>query len=318
MFNCDIRFVRLTAPKGCQVIESYLEEISREAFVGDPSQLRSYAEWGYAPPSAGNTVGANPLGNATVPADVDTYAFPRRDTDAGIAEVRQQTDAIHSRGLAAAGFPPHLGGELFETGCRLRGFEQFCGDLVRNPDLAAYLIESLAWIHTECAVILAKGGCDILCLDDDMGHPTGLMVGPATYRRFFKPHMAKVIAAARHVNPDVKVFYHSDGDITQILDDLVEIGIEVIEPVQPDCMNPLAIRRRYGSRLAFWGTVGTAAMWAFGSIQDVWDEVQQRIETLGPTGLILAPAYDFTRDFGIDKLKAFFAAAEHHGGERLT
>jgi uroporphyrinogen decarboxylase len=83
-------------------------------------------------------------------------------------------------------------------------------------------------------------------------------------------------------------------------------------------MNPHAIRQRYGTRLAFWGTVGTAAMWAFGSIQDVWDEVQQRIETLGPTGLILAPAYDFTRDFGIDKLKAFFAAAEHHGGERLT
>jgi uroporphyrinogen decarboxylase len=311
--RCDIRFVRFEALPRHGEVDRYLTALRTDAFVGDAWQLKTYADWSYAPPTADDPAGGNPLAGAQCAADIDAFTIPDTQIAGALEDVRRQVEAFQARDLATAGFPPNLGGELFETCQRLRGFERFCEDLIHRPDIAEYLLDRLTEVHIECAAIIAHSGSDILCLDDDMAHPTGLLISPGMYRRYFKPRMARIIEAARAVSPSIKVFYHSDGDISAILDDLVEIGIDVLEPVEPDCMDPLAIRKRYGTRLAFWGTVGSAAMWAYGTVRDVWDEVKLRIGTLGPTGLILAPAYDFTRDFGVDKLKAFFAAAKEYG-----
>ena len=111
------------------------------------------------------------------------------------------------------------------------------------------------------------------------------------WRAFFKPRLADVIRLAREVNPELLVFYHSDGDFTAIVPDLVEIGVNVINPLQPDCMDALSLKRAFGDRLALWGTVGTAALWDRGTPDQVRRRCD-RIETLGPAGLLLCPAYD--------------------------
>ena len=94
------------------------------------------------------------------------------------------------------------------------------------------------------------------------------------------------------VGPDLRVVYHSDGHTEPILDDLVELGIDGINPLQPEHMDAARIRRRFGPRLAFWGTVGRQTTFAFATPDEIRREVRERIETLGPAGLVLAPAYD--------------------------
>jgi uroporphyrinogen decarboxylase len=149
-------------------------------------------------------------------------------------------------------------------------------------------------------------------LDDDVAMPTGLLISPATWREFFKPRLRSIIGLAREAAPDLLIFYHSDGDFTRLLPDLAEIGVNVINPVQPDCMDARAIKAGFGDRLALWGTVGAASDWDFGSPDRIRAEVRQRIEQLGPAGLLLAPAYDI--DFTPwENIRAFTEAAREYG-----
>jgi uroporphyrinogen decarboxylase len=164
----------------------------------------------------------------------------------------------------------------------------------------------------ENALILARAGVDILLLDDDVAMPTGLMIGPATWRRHFKNRLARVIQTAREESPDLLVFYHSDGDFTRLVPDLVNIGINVINPIQPDCMDGAAIKREFGDRLAVWGAVGSAHLWDRGTPDQIRSEVRRCIETLGPQGLLLAPAYDI--DFApFENIVAFIEAVDEYG-----
>jgi uroporphyrinogen decarboxylase len=213
--------------------------------------------------------------------------------------------------------PPHLGGELFETAWRLRGFENFMIDLVDRTDIIDYLLDQLTSMLIENALILARAGVDILLLDDDVAMPTGLMISPDTWRYHFKDRMAKVINIAREESPDLLIFYHSDGDFTQLIPDLVDIGINVINPVQPDCMDGAAIKREFGDRLAMWGTVGTARLWDEGSPEQIRSEVRRCIESMGPEGLLLAPAYDI--DFSpFENIVAFVEAVKEYGRIKQT
>ncbi|MCP3950873.1 MAG: hypothetical protein GY697_01425 [Desulfobacterales bacterium] len=148
---------------------------------------------------------------------------------------------------------------------------------------------------------------DILLLDDDVAMPTQLMISPAMWREFFKSRLKDTIHIAREEAPELLVFYHSDGNFTQLIPELVDIGINVINPVQPDCMDAAAIKNEFGTQLALWGTVGTAALWQTGKPAQIRIEVRQRIDTLGPEGLLLTPAYDI--DFApLENLRAFAEA----------
>jgi uroporphyrinogen decarboxylase len=211
-----------------------------------------------------------------------------------------------------AGSPPHLGGQLFEAAWRLRGFENFMMDLIRRPRLAAYLLDQLTSMLIENVLILARAQVDILLLDDDVAMPTGLMIGPNTWREYFKPRLARAINLAREESPELLVFYHSDGNFTQLIPDLVDIGVNVINPIQPDCMDAAAIKREFGNKLSMWGTVGTALLWDWGTPDQVRAEVRRRINTLGPEGLLLAPTYDI--DYApFENIVAFVEAIEEHG-----
>ena len=185
-------------------------------------------------------------------------------------------------------------------------------DLAEQNALVDYLLDQLTFMLIENALILARAGVDILLLDDDVAMPTGLMISPATWRQFFKHRLAKVIHIAREESPELLIFYHCDGNFTQLIPDLVDIGVNVINPVQPDCMDAAAIKREFGDRLAMWGTAGTAILWDWGTPEQVRAEVLWCIETLGPEGLLLAPAYDI--DYTpFENIVAFIDAVDESG-----
>jgi uroporphyrinogen decarboxylase len=307
-FGLDIRYVEFDPPPEQEGFLAYLEGLPRDLHLGSLAQLQTYYEWGYHPERGE----AHPLGQAASPEETLRFALPDLADPRRHAHLRDQVARWHEGGLAVAAAPPHLGGELLETAWRLRGFEAFLTDLLVRKPLAHYLLDQLTDLVVESTLILVQAGVDILLLDDDVAMPTGLLISPGLWREFFKLRLARIIHLAREVNPDLLVFYHSDGNFTRLVPDLVEIGMNAINPLQPDCMDAVAIKREFGGRLALWGTVGTAALWDRGTPDQVREEVRLRVETLGPEGLLLAPAYDL--DFAPwENIVAFVAAAEEFG-----
>jgi uroporphyrinogen decarboxylase len=305
-FGTDVRYVEFAPPAGQDTFFEYLESLPPHLHVGSTTQLRTYHEWGYHPeraerPGTGGAAAAGESGgDAEGPRGVvDRIArlLPKVTDRQRHAHLRAEVDRLHSRGLAVAGSPPHLGGELFESAWRLRGFDVFMKDLVRRPEVVDYLLDQLEIMTTESARILARAGVDVLVLDDDVAYNGGLLISPAMWRRHFKPRLARIIAAAREAAVPAgggapEVLYHCDGDFTALLADLVEIGVNAVNPIAPDCMDASAIRRTFGERLALWGTVGTAWAWHHGSPEQIRREVDTRIRDLGRKGLVLCPAYD--------------------------
>jgi uroporphyrinogen decarboxylase len=257
--------------------------------LGSPAQAARYASWRYHPehPDEGN-----PLERAASLADLEAFPFPAVGGPRVVDSLARQVDGLHRLGLAAGGNTPHLGGELFEAAWRLRGLESFLVDLVERKEMAHYLLDRLAELARRNAATLASAGVDVLSLDDDVGMPGTMMIGPGTWREFFRPRLAGIIEAARAAKPDVRILYHSDGHIEPILDDLVEIGVAAVNPLQPEHMDAVRIRRRFGPRLALWGTVGRQTTFAFAGPEAIREEVRTRIATLGRAGLVLCPAYD--------------------------
>ena len=279
--------------------------------IGTAGQVARYARWGYRPERPERR---NPLEHARTLADLEAFVFPEIGAPEAIDGLARQVATIHAHGLAAAGNTPHLGGELFEAAWRLRGLENFLVDLVERKDMAHFLLDRLADLARRNAVVLARAGVDLLALDDDVGMPGTMMIGPGTWREFFKPRLVGIIEAARAVRPDLRVAFHSDGHIEPILDDLVEIGVQAINPLQPEHMDAARIRRRFGRRLALWGTVGRQTTFSYADPPAIRAEVRERIATLGPAGLVLAPAYDIDEpDVPWANIEAFLEAGAEAG-----
>jgi uroporphyrinogen decarboxylase len=307
----DIAFVGFPVSVEEEELQQRAAPYEGNTRIGSRSQVARYAAWGYHPetPETGN-----PLEAATSLADLERFPFPAVGGPRVVDRLAREVDCLHGQGLAAGGNTPHLGGELFEAAWRLRGLESFLVDLVERKEMAHFLLDRLAELARRNVTTLASAGIDVLALDDDVGMPGTMMMSPATWREFFKPRMAGLVETARSVKPDIRVIYHSDGHVEPILDDLVEIGFAAINPVQPEHMDSVRIRRRFGSRLALWGTVGRQTTFSFEGPEAISREVRSRVETLGRAGLILCPAYDIDEpDVPWENVAAFLEAGAAFG-----
>jgi uroporphyrinogen decarboxylase len=322
ILGCDLRIVQFPAPPHQADFEKYLRSLPEHIRVGDLPTLRSYHEWGYDPSAALRTGPASPLrspaakeaqDSARADKQPEAHRLPRDAMRARRTGIPAQVEAFHREGAAVIGLLPTLGGVLLETAWRLRGWERFLEELLREPHSVEWLLDQLTELQAENATFLAESEIDVLMLGDDIATPTAMLIGPEIWRRFFKPKLARIVAAARSVSPNLHFMYHSDGCFEPVIPDLLEIGITGIEPVQPEYMDPSALRRRFGKQLVLWGTVGAQALWRFGSPDEVRAEVIERWRTLGPTSLVLAPAYDLEPTDSWENLLAFFEAARAAG-----
>jgi len=307
----DVYFVAFPLSTEEKTLARVAKPYRSDTRLGTVDQESTYVRWRYNPFS---TDQRNPLSKAQSMAEMEDFPFPDVRQPQHDRRLQEQVDDLHARDLAAGGNLPHLGGELFEAAWRLRGLANFLEDLILRPEWAHYLLERLTELACRNARALAMAGIDVLALDDDIGMPGSMMISPATWRAFFKPRMGAIIQAARSVKPDLRVLYHSDGVFTPIVGDLVEIGVNAINPLQPEHMDPASIRRQFGPELALWGTVGRQTAFSFNSPVDIRSEVQTRIETLGRAGLILCPAYDIDEpDIPWANVEAFLTAVRELG-----
>ncbi|UCF79424.1 MAG: hypothetical protein JSW03_04055 [Candidatus Eiseniibacteriota bacterium] len=307
----DVRFIRFSPSREEEKLDRRAEASPPDTRLGTSAQMATYASWDYHPESSSRR---NPLAHASSLADLERFPFPRPGRPRDVKKLASQVRKLHSRNLAAGGNLPHLGGELFESAWRLRGLNNFLVDLVKRPDWANFLLDRLRDLARRNAETLARAGVDVLALDDDVGMPGTMMISPRTWREFFKPRFADIVRAARSVKPEIRILYHSDGYFEPIIEDLVEIGVDAINPVQPDHMDAVRIRRKFGTRPALWGTVGRHTTFSFAKPEDIRREVKERVEALGRSGLILCPAYDIDEpDIPWENIAAFLEAAETYG-----
>jgi uroporphyrinogen decarboxylase len=198
---------------------------------------------------------------------------------------------------------------ILETAGALRGLPRLLMDLIEDPDLADRILEIPYRYHLAAAKRMVRMGVDMIWVGDDVGTQRGMMISPACWRRFLKPRMARFISEIRALNPRLKVAYHSDGDIRPIIPELIEIGVDVLNPIQPACMNPAEIARLFGDRLCLWGTIDEQRTLPFGAPEDVRREVLLRIETAGKNGgLILGPTHHVQLDTPMENFRAMVEA----------
>jgi len=307
----DVQFVEFPTTRAEQDLARHALPFEADTRLGRPDQVETYDRWRYSPARLDRR---NPLARATSLHDLERFPFPAPGRSNAVHDLGRQVRRLRARGLAVGGNLPHLGGELFEAAWRLRGLESFLMDLVERPDWADFLLDRLTALAVHNARCLAQADVDLVALDDDVGMPGTMIIGPATWRRFFKPRMADVIASARAVKPGLRVLYHSDGWFEPILEDLLEIGVDAINPLQPEHMDADRIRRRFGRRLALWGTVGRQTTFATAAPEAIRSEVRVRVQTLGRAGLVLCPAYDVDEpDIPSENVAAFLEAAAAFG-----
>ncbi len=194
---------------------------------------------------------------------------------------------------------------IFETAWALRGLDRLLMDFVLNPDLAERILDIPFQYHLEVAKKLVRLGVDMIWTGDDMGSQSALIISPEMWRKFFKPRMRIFFSELRKINRDVKIAYHSDGKIEALIPDLIEIGLDVLNPVQPACMDPAEIKREYGKDLCFWGTIDEQHTLPFGTPEEVRSEVLTRLRTTGRNGgLILGPTHHVQMDTPIENFWA--------------
>jgi len=194
---------------------------------------------------------------------------------------------------------------IFETAWALRGLSKLLIDFVTNPDLAGRILDIPYKYHLTAARKLVEMGVDMIWTGDDFGTQTGMLISPDTWRHFFKPRMAAFFSELRDINPHIKIAYHSDGNIEPIIPDLIEIGLDVLNPIQPACMDPAKLKKNYGDKLCFWGTIDEQYTLPFGTPEEVKNEVITRLETIGKNGgLILGPTHHVQLDTPMDNFRA--------------
>lgn len=184
---------------------------------------------------------------------------------------------------------------LFERSWMLRGFENVLVDSILNASFYEELLDKILGMQLRLLDKLLELPVDGVCLGDDWGDQRGVILGPDRWRRFIKPRAAKLYERVHAA--DKLVFSHCCGNVFDIIPDMIEIGLDGLESLQPEAMDVYEIKRRYGKDLLLWGGLGTQHMLPFGSVKEVRDEIRRLIEELGRGGgYILAPAKPLMED----------------------
>ena len=236
-------------------------------------------------------------------------AYPLPDyTQADSTLQRQAVREAHAQDLAAVG---DMQCTVWETAWYMRGMENLMTDMMMEDPMAQVLLDRVTQNAVLRAESFVKSGVDALFLGDDVGMQRTIMMSEALYCTWLKPRLARVIAAARAINPDVVVFYHSCGFITPLIPHLIDVGVDVLNPVQPECMDFREIHRQYGRQLSFHGTIGTQTTMPFGTPDEVRRAVFENLEIAGDRGgLFVAPTHVLEPEVPVENVAAYIQACK--------
>ena len=254
------------------------------------------------------------IGQVSTPDQVREVMSKWVPTRGVLSALKARIDSTHANGHAAlvVGWVSD-----FETPFGLRGREQFFIDLAEREAWLETFLDCIAEGAVEDARLAAAAGADIFGIGDDLGSQRGLLISPDLWRELFKPRLKRITDAVKQANPDTAFFLHTDGLVTELIPDFIEVGVDILNPIQPEVMDPAEVKADYGKDLIFFGAISVQHTLPLGTPQDVRDEVKLRMETIGAGGgYIMTPSHLINPDIPWENIVAFFEAADAYGGYR--
>lgn len=290
----------------------------RQAWVGNNSAMEGIVHvhddtthtdcWGIEWVKNGpfNQIKRSPLHDAT-PEQISAYRYPYEHTDALLTNMAPVMARSRDFFVGCDISPC-----LFEMACRVRGMEAFTLDLAGEPQLAEMMLAQAG----EFAITLAETACQRYAIDwlwtgDDVASQHAMIMSPSCWRTMIRPHLARIFAVAK--KRAIRVAYHSCGAIRPIIPDLIDMGLDVLNPIQPNCpgMEPLELKREFGCDLTFMGGVDTQYLLPRGSVREVYDATRRLVDGMsaGGGGFILAASHAIPPETPFRNIFAVYRAA---------
>jgi len=259
----------------------------------------------------------HPLADAGSLEELEAHPFPDPLDDGRFAPLRAQAEAAAARGKAVALAGPCAG--IAEVYSWLRGYEEYYVDLARHKDWVGAMLDRLvAFKSAYWQRALAEVGdlVDMVVEADDLGAQHAPLMSPRTYRQVIQPRHKQLFSFIKAQAP-VKVFYHTCGAVRRLIPDLIEAGIDILNPVQISAggMDPAELKREFGRDLVFWGGgVDTQGVLGTATPAEVEDHVRQNIEALAPGGgFVFAAVHDIQPNVPPENIVAMWEAWREYG-----
>jgi len=239
--------------------------------------------------------------------EIEAYPYPEVDVSS-LAEFNRKVSDLHERGIASLGFMQMT---VWEASWYLRSMEELMMDMMMENEAATLLLDKITGFACEKARAYASAGLDILSLGDDIGTQTSIMIDVGLWKKWLQPRLHKVIMAARKIRPDILIFYHSCGYILPFIDDLIRTGVDILNPIQPECMDFNEVHALFGDQVSFWGTLGTQQLLPFGTSSEVKRVALDRLRTCGKKGgIVIGPTHMVEPEVPWENIMAIREAAD--------
>lgn len=306
-FRVDCRRLDLGAP------DNWTDEpVGRDGYRDEYGLVRTRPEGGYY-----YDIVESPIKEDTLQA-IENHKWPDPYDPGRYRGLREKAKELHEETDYAVVL--NVNCAFFLRCAELRGWENFYMDLAGNPDFARALMDYYLDIRlkiAERALEEVGDNIDIVMVSsDDLGMADRTIVSPEMYRELIKPGQKRTFDFFKE-RTAAKRFYHCDGAIYPIIDDLIEIGVEALNPVQVSAAgmgDTKKLKEEFGDRLAFWGAIDTYQVLPYGKPEDVQAEVKQRIEDLGAGGgYVICSVHNIQPEVPPENTVAMFEAAKEFG-----
>jgi uroporphyrinogen decarboxylase len=279
--------------------------------------------WGFVMTTSGAFTGYQdenaPLRHARSARDIETFPYWPDGSDSSVwAGKREEARAFQEAGYATVASPGRAAA-IFHNYSFLRGFDQWLMDMLDNPRLYHALAERIleADIAYMRGFLTEVADCvDIVHLADDMAMQSATFTSLEHYRAFCKPYQARWIAAARELVPNARILYHTCGAVAPLVADFIDIGVDVLNPVQPRArgMDARWLKREFGAALSFMGGFDTQHVLPFGTPTEIGEYARELIDALAPGGgFVFAPSHMIQPEVPPANIAAMYAAAQEYG-----
>ncbi|MHB9036199.1 MAG: uroporphyrinogen decarboxylase family protein [Armatimonadota bacterium] len=250
------------------------------------------------------------------PEDVPVIEWVPSPTEQEIARAAGDIRAFQERGLAVTS--SYFMG-VYEQAKDWLGDEAAMVGIYEDPKGFGQLLDRITEWKCACYGSYVSAGVDIAWIGDDLGTQRSLVMSPNTYREWYKPRHVQIVDHLRSIRPDVKIAFHSCGHVTPLIPDLIEVGIDILQAVQAECMDIGGLKREFGRDLSFWGGVGAQSVLASSTPEGVKAGVRHTLDLMAPGGgYIAAPCHHMTEEVTRANIIAFHEAMAAYGAYSNT
>jgi uroporphyrinogen decarboxylase len=249
---------------------------------------------------------------------LEAYRWPRLDPPEFLDQLASQAKDLYENSDYALAGSAVIGGGIFEQPARTMGLPNFLMALVSEPEFADRLMDRITDIYIEsCNAYLDKVGkyLNVFTFWDDLAGQDGWLIRPELYRKLIKPKQLRLVEAIKK-KTDAKLFYHSCGATRGLIPDLIELGFDILNPVQVSArgMDTRELKAEFGRDIVFWGGVDTQRVLPFGTQAEVADEVKRRIDDLAPSGgFVFAAVHNIQAFVPPENIVTMFDTAIQYG-----